>query len=98
MHIRDHLLDEKLARKILYSHQRRRHPRDPNNNPEEGIYDVSDGVVKKKVPMDHVEDHANDDPENVPDTNSTGDSEDDSCVEILGDEEWGSHEGGRRYD
>ena len=27
-------LKRKLARKILYNHQRRKHPRDSNNNPE----------------------------------------------------------------
>jgi hypothetical protein len=63
-------LTRKLASKILYNHQCRKHRRDSNNNPEEGICDVSDEVIKKKELLDHEEDvpdPADDDPENVPD-------------------------------
>ena len=67
----------KLARTILYNHQRRKHPRDSNDSPVEGIHDMSDGVINKTALMDHEEDvpdPADEDPENVPDSNSTGDS------------------------
>ena len=87
-------LTGELAREILYSHQRRRHPRDPNNKSEEGIHDVSDRVIKKKALLNHVETHADDDLEIIPDTNSTGDSGDDTCVEIHSNEEWMRDYGG----
>ena len=75
---------------ILYNHRRMNHPRDSNNNPEKGVHDVSDGLVKKKALMDQevdVPDPTDYDHGNVPDTNSTEDSKDDSCMEVHGDVE-----------
>ena len=78
-------LTKKMAKKRLYNHQRRNHPRDSNNNPKEDKHDVPDWVTKeeaqrnhgKKVPCPHV-----------PDTASMEDSGDDSCMAVHGDEEW----------
>ena len=81
-------LTKELAREILYNHQRKRHPRDPNNNLEEGTHDTSNKMIKKMMPIDHKEDPADDDLKNVPDTNSTGDSEDGTCVGIRCGKGW----------
>ena len=48
-------------------------------------------LVEKKAQMDHEEDApklAEGHNENVTNMNSTEDSEDDSCMEVHGDEEW----------
>ena len=71
--------------KRLYYHRRKTHPRDSNNNPKEDMHEVSDGVIWTKL----VPDPAADDHETVPDTSSTQDSEDDFCMEVHGDKEWG---------
>ena len=52
---------------------------------------MSNKGIKKKAQMDHVEDApdlTDDDNKNIYDINSTEDSEDDSCMEVHGDEEW----------
>jgi hypothetical protein len=67
-------MTKRLAKMILYNHLRMKHPRDLNNNPEEGVHDMSDEVVKKKVLMEHkvdLPDPADDDHGNVLDKNST---------------------------
>ena len=78
--------------KRLYYHRRKTHPRDSNNNPKKNMREVSDGVIWKKAQIDHKDylpdPTDDDDHDNVPDTNSTKDSEDDFCMEVHGDEEW----------
>ena len=52
---------------------------------------MSNEVVEKEAQMDHLEDSlklAEDDNGKVIDMNSTKDIEDDSCMEICGDEVW----------
>ena len=69
-------------------HRCKNHHRDSNKNPMEVM---SDEMIAETVQINHEEnllDPADDDCENVHDTNSAVDNENGSCLKVQSDEEW----------
>ena len=72
-------LTMELARKIVYNHQRRRYPRDPDQHLEQGAHDASKEMIEMTLIIDKKEEPADDELKNVQETNSKGDSIDGTC-------------------